>query len=86
LSIKRLANEEIIIKNKQTIRKTNQYAISITKDIKSLECKISKNTKSTEISIISKKCKVYCPTVSTGIFMVRKNGKCYWTGNSSRSG
>lgn len=86
LSIKRFANEEIIIKNKKTIRKTNQYAISITKDIKSLECKISNSTKSTEITIINKKCKVYCPTVSTGIFMARKNGKCYWTGNSSRSG
>lgn len=86
LSIKRFANEEVIIKNNKTIRKTNQYAISITKDIKSLECKISKNTNTTEISLINKKCKVYCPTVSTGIFMIRKNGKCYWTGNSSRSG
>ncbi len=86
LSIKRFANEVIEIKNQKTIRKTNQYAISITKDIKSLEPKISNNTKSTEIKLINKKCNVYCPTVSTGIFMVRKNGKCYWTGNSSRSG
>ena len=74
------------IKNIETVRKTNQYAISITKDLKCLEPKISNKTKSTIITIINKKCKVYCPTVSTGIFMIRKNGKCIWTGNSSRSG
>ncbi len=86
LSIKRKAGEELKIKNQKTIRKTNQYAISITKDLKYLEAKISNKTKNTQIELIYKKCKVYCPTVSTGIFMVRKNGKCYWTGNSSRSG
>lgn len=29
---------------------------------------------------------VHCLTVPTSVFMVRRNGKCVWTGNSSRHG
>ena len=86
MTLKREKGEQLKIKGVLTTRNSNQYRISVTKSDQCLKPLISNKTISTKIELINKICKVYCPTVSTGIFMVRKNGKCYWTGNSSRSG
>ncbi len=54
-------------------RTNNQPAVNCTPDAQ-------------DDSIVSFTGRVYCISVPTQVFYVRRNGKCVWTGNSSRHG
>lgn len=82
--IKKQAGETLRIKERLTVRNSNQYALLISSYGPSMEPSVG--GRSTTESFPEHTGKVYCIEVPNHIFMIRHNNTYVWTSNSSRAG
>jgi replicative DNA helicase Mcm len=82
--VKHEAGEKLQIKGVDTVRRTNQYRIRITKNVIATNPLVTDD----QISIKKYKGKVYCIEVPSHVFLVRKVGTYsgVWTKNSGQKG